>query len=166
MNSQVVLEKLQKICYGCDKHLERMNSAAKKMENIMPLDEQKYIALSEDEIEHIDQFLFRFVKLQDSMGQKLFKTMLIFLREEVDGKPFIDILNQMEKIHLIDSASEWIKLRDDRNELSHNYENEPEQMSVVLNKLFREKMARTMKIDLKRNKDGYQLELKLIKMSL
>jgi len=76
---KTALDRLEKIFYECAKHLERMNSASKKMANFMPIDEQKYIALTEDEIEHIDQFLFRFSKLQDRMGQKLFKAMLVFL---------------------------------------------------------------------------------------
>ncbi len=63
----------------------------------MPLDRQKYEQLTEDEIEHIDQFLFRFAKLQDAMGQKLFKNIMLFLDEEIENKPFIDILNRMEK---------------------------------------------------------------------
>lgn len=139
MSSQIILERLERIFYECDKHLQRMKSASQKMANFIPLDEQKYIALADSEIEHIDQFLFRFAKLQDSMGQKLFKTMMIFLGEEVEGRPFIDILNQMEKISLIDSANDWKKLRDDRNELSHNYESEPEKISIALNKLYEKK---------------------------
>jgi len=71
---------------------------------------------------------------------KLFKTVLVFLGEEIEGKPFIDILNQMEKIHLIDAANDWMKLRDDRNELSHNYENQPQEMSVALNKLYEKRL--------------------------
>jgi len=46
----------------------------------------------------------------------------------------------MEKIHLIESSDDWKKLRDDRNELSRNYENEPEQMSVILNKLYEKRV--------------------------
>jgi hypothetical protein len=53
--------------------------------------------LSDDEVEHVDQFLFRFAKLQDAIGQKLFKTILLFLREDIEEKPFIDILNLKEK---------------------------------------------------------------------
>jgi len=72
VNSEIIRERLEKIVYECDKHLERMSSAARKMANTMPLDEEKYIALSEDEIQNIDQFLFRFAKLQDGMGQQTF----------------------------------------------------------------------------------------------
>ena len=111
----------------------------KKMSAIFPLNKEKYINLTDEEVEPIDQFLFRFAKLQDTIGQKLFKIILIFLDEDIDGKPFIDILNLMEKLHLLESAKEWKELRDDRNELSHNYEDEPEEMSETINKLYDKK---------------------------
>ncbi|SFP06654.1 hypothetical protein [Hydrogenimonas thermophila] len=139
MRDIVVKEKLEKIFYECDMHILRLNSAYKKMSSFMPLTKERYINLSDDEVEHIDQFLFRFAKLQDAMGAKLFKNILIFLEEDIEGKPFIDILNLMEKLELIKSANDWKKLRDDRNELSHNYENEPESMSLVINQLYAKK---------------------------
>jgi hypothetical protein len=62
----------------------------------MPLDASRYQQLSDDEIEPIDQFLYRFTKLQDAMGEKLFLLILEFLKEEnTTNKPFIDILNRL-----------------------------------------------------------------------
>jgi len=139
MSKDIVAEKLEKIFYECDKHILRINSASQKMAVFMPLDSKKYIDLTDDAVGYIDQFLFRFAKLQDAMGQKLFKTILIFLDEEVEGKPFVDILNLMEKLDLLESAYIWRELRDDRNELSHNYEDESEQMSETINKLYDKK---------------------------
>jgi hypothetical protein len=139
VGDHVVIEKLERVLYECDMHILRLNSASKKMSSFMPLTKERYIHLSDDEVEHIDQFLFRFAKLQDAMGAKLFKTILIFLGEDIEGKPFIDILNLMEKLHLLKNAHDWKALRDDRNELSHNYENEPEKMSLVINQLYAKK---------------------------
>ncbi len=139
MKKNIIVEKLNKIFYECDKHILRINSATKKMSYFMPLNKEKFIDLTEDEIEHIDQFLFRFAKLQDAMGQKLFKTILLSLNEDIEGKPFIDILNLMEKLYLLKDANKWRELRDDRNELSHNYEDEPEEMSIIINKLYDKK---------------------------
>ncbi len=102
----------------------------------MPLNKEHYENLSEDEIEHIDQFLYRFSKLQDAMGQKLFKSILLLLDEKVENKPFIDILNRLEKLELLEDANIWRELRDDRNELAHNYEDDPEEASLIINKLF------------------------------
>ena len=139
MSKDIIVEKLEKIFYECDKHILRINSAVKKMSNFMPLDTDKYIKLTDAEVEPIDQFLFRFAKLQDVVGQKLFKTVLIFLDEDIEGKPFIDILNLMEKLGLLESAYTWRELRDDRNELAHNYEDDSEAMSETINKLYEKK---------------------------
>ena len=137
MSKDRAKEKLEKIFYECDKHIERLNSASQMMINFMPLNSKSYDNLSDDKIVYIDQFLFRFSKLQDAMGQKLFRWILICIDEEVEGKPFVDILNRLEKLSLLDSANEWRELREDRNELSHNYEDEPEIMSETINKLFK-----------------------------
>ena len=139
MSDDIVIEKLSKIFYECEKHILRLNSAAQKMSSFMPLDSKSYQSLSDDEVGYIDQFLFRFAKLQDAIGQKLFKTILLFLKEDIEGKPFIDILNILEKLNLLDDANVWKQLRDDRNELAHNYEDEPEQMSETINILFNKK---------------------------
>ncbi len=139
MSDDIIVEKLHKIFYECDKHIQRLNSASTKMKKIMPLNSKKYVNLTDDEVGYIDQFLFRFAKLQDTVGQKLFKTILLYLSEDIDGKPFVDILNLMEKLYLLESANVWKQLRDDRNELAHNYEDEPEQMSETINKLYEKK---------------------------
>ena len=65
--------KIEKIFNECDKHILRINSATKKMANSMPLNEDSYLNLSDDEVEHSDQFLFRFAKLQDTIAEKLLK---------------------------------------------------------------------------------------------
>jgi hypothetical protein len=129
-------DRVDKILLECDKHILRINSSSKKMSIFMPLNDIRYINLSEDEIEHIDQFLFRFAKLQDSMGEKLFKTLLLLLDEDIKNKPFIDILNRLEKLKLLDSVNEWRELRNDRNELSHNYEDDPVETSAIINRLY------------------------------
>jgi uncharacterized protein with HEPN domain len=74
-----------------------------------------------EKVETIDSFIFRFSKMQDSMGEKLFPLTLEFLGEEVRSKPFIDILNRLEKLEILKSAEEWKKLRELRNFLTHTY---------------------------------------------
>jgi hypothetical protein len=64
--------RMEKLITECDKHLQRMSYAYTKMTLFMPLDISPYQQLSDDEVEQIDQFLYRFSKLQDAMGEKLF----------------------------------------------------------------------------------------------
>jgi hypothetical protein len=139
VSDELILEKLNKIFNECEKHILRIESSYSELKSIMPLDIQAYINLKEEEVKVLDQFLFRFSKLQDNMGQRLFKTMMYFLKEDIDGKPFIDILNMMEKISLLESSNIWRDLREDRNKLAHHYEDESDEMSEAINKLYNKK---------------------------
>ncbi|NCN44056.1 MAG: hypothetical protein CO158_02400 [Piscirickettsiaceae bacterium CG_4_9_14_3_um_filter_43_564] len=84
----------------------------------------------------MDQFLFRFAKLQDAIGQRFFKAILELLEEDVEGLPFIDLLNKLEKLNLIHSTAQWQSLREIRNAVSHEYDDSPELMAQVLNAVF------------------------------
>lgn len=115
-----------------------MLSAYNKVSAIFPLDVNKYRILTDDEIEHIDQMVYRFSKLQDSIGDRLFKSVLSFLEEDIKNKPFLDILNRLEQLAILPSKDEWLRLRKLRNELSHEYSSEDEENAAVLNILFNE----------------------------
>jgi hypothetical protein len=135
----ILNEKIKKALNECKIHASRINRASEKMKNFMPLRAEKFAKLTEDEIGYIDQFVFRFSKLQDTLGKKLFKSALQILEEEVDDKPFIDILNKLEKLKLIKTAENWIELRQIRNDLTHQYEDNIEEISVILNKIYNKK---------------------------
>ena len=129
--------RMEKLITECDKHVQRMNSAYTKMSLFMPLDISGYQQLSDDEFEHIDQFLFRFSKLQDAMGEKLFVMMLEYLQEEnPKSKPFIDTLNRLEQIGLLADKNTWLELRKLRNNIAHQYEDESKQASEALNAIY------------------------------
>jgi len=134
--SNVNEQRLERIFRECDSHQARMMSAYQKIQHKLPLQPASYLQLKEEDITHIDQFLFRYAKLQDAMGQRLFKAMLILLQEEVEHVPFLDILNKLEKLNLIASAEKWQELREIRNAISHEYDDSPELMTQVLNAVF------------------------------
>jgi len=68
-----------------------------------------------------NSFLFYFSKIQDKIGAKLFKKVLYELGEiDTYSIPFIDVLNILEKLEIL-SSKEWLKIREIRNELSHEY---------------------------------------------
>jgi len=133
--------KQQKIINECDKHILRINSAYQKTIAILPLNADKYTKLSDDEVGYIDQYLFRFAKLQDTIGKRLFKAILSSLEEDIEEMPFIDLLNRLEKLNILDSTEQWLELRKIRNTLSHTYEDEPEEMSLAINALFDKKQS-------------------------
>ena len=102
----------------------------------MPLTTESIQQLTEDEIEHIDQYLYRFAKLQDVTGEKLFPSLLSFLGEDTEKKSFIDIFNRLEQLEVIQDYDRWVQLRIIRNELSHEYEDEPAANAEKLNRIF------------------------------
>ncbi len=129
-------EKIERALGECEKHIRRIKSSASEMSSMMPLTEDRYARLNDEEVKVVDQFLFRFSKLQDAIGEKLFRAILILLEEPVEGVPFLDILNRMEKLELIEEARVWRELRYDRNELAHNYEEDADEAARVINSLY------------------------------
>lgn len=122
----------------CTKHSRRMLSAYDKVSIVFPLNVNKYRLLTDTEIEHIDQMVYRFSKLQDAIGERLFKAVLLFLEEDIKGKPFLDILNRLEQLVILPDSEVWLRLRKLRNALSHEYSNDDDESVAVLNMLFEE----------------------------
>ena len=130
---------LKSIINECRKHLMRMNSAYEKMSKDLPIMPEKVFELNNELVEHIDQFIFRFSKLQDSIGQKLFKSVLIELGEDVSNKSFIDIFNRLEQLEIISDYDEWKELKNLRNDIAHEYEENENEAAEKLNLLFDKK---------------------------
>ena len=128
-------ERLKSYLSIADKHLLRLKSSLKALQATIPIDTEKYRALSEQEISFIDQMSYRFGKLQDVTGS-LLRVMLIILGEDIENAPFIDVLNRTEKLGIIDDAQEWIMLRELRNILTHEYSDNDDEIAKGINKLF------------------------------
>jgi len=113
------MKKLSLLLEEAKKHLELAKYTKDKIEerglNPDLLEDKDFITL-------LDAFIFRFIKLQSAIGEKIFP--LVF--EILTGKDrtevtFIDILNGLEKYRVIPSAEYWKKLRKLRNEFVHLY---------------------------------------------
>ena len=115
------LDKLNGAVQLCAVHSQRMSFAWEKIKIHFPLDKEKYLRLRPEDLSFFDQLIFRFSKMQDSMGGKLFSAILENLGEEIKGVPFIDQLNKLEELNIIGSADEWILLRETRNIVTHEY---------------------------------------------
>ncbi|RUM59404.1 MAG: hypothetical protein DSY59_04535, partial [Persephonella sp.] len=76
----------------------------------------------------IDTFIYRFLKLQDFMGQKLFRRFLMVIGDFYEDMSFIDILDKLEKLNIITSSDDWIRIRKLRNKLTYEYPDEIEEM--------------------------------------
>ncbi len=128
--------KLLQAIEECHKHIKRMLYAHRKMSKFMPLDGNQYDNLTDEQVENLDQFIFRFSKLQDAMGERLFRNLLLFLEEEVKNKPFLDLLNRLEQLRIIGNKEQWLALRKLRNEFSHEYLNESDANALNINLVY------------------------------
>jgi len=131
--------KLEKILNECNVHLQRINEAYCDMSVFMPLTAAKYDNLTKDDVQAIDQYLFRFSKLHDSMGEKLFKALLAKFEENTDRLSFLDVIKKLEKYVVIDIVNEWQDLRKIRNQLAHEYEDDAIQMANIINLIYAKK---------------------------
>ena len=116
-----------------------MNFAYENISHLFTVDTKKISQLKKEEITFIDQFIYRFSKLQDALGQKLFKTVLINLDEEVTNKSSIDIFNRLEQLEIIKDYDKWKLLRDLRNELAHEYEEDEHEAAEKINLIISKK---------------------------
>jgi len=112
------MKNINLIIQEIEKHLEQLKYTKEKIKKL-ELDPE--LISNPEIIEIIDSFIFRFAKMQDTMGEKLFPLILQILGENVRNKPFIDILNKLEQLEFIPSSNEWKKLREIRNRITHTY---------------------------------------------
>ncbi len=120
----------------CERHADRLNWAMTELQPHFPLSATSLGDLTDLEIAVLDQFSTRFGKLQDAMGAKLFPAILELTKEQGELKAFIDKLNRLEKIGAIQSADDWLLLREVRNAFSHDYPDDLELQASVLNQAY------------------------------
>jgi hypothetical protein len=83
-----------------------------------------------DLAERVDAFVGRFGRLQDTVGDKLLPLLLSLLGEKVSAA--IDNLDRAERLGLINSADEWIAMRNLRNQMVHEYIEDPVVLASAL----------------------------------
>ena len=119
-------------------HLNRLYQAFEKLKEHFkfPIDEENFKKIENDFqlLAYCDQVIYRFSKLQDTIGAKLFKSFLLY-QGETTNKPFLDILNYFEKLDILE-VDEWFKLRDFRNSIAHDYENSSNENIDIINLIY------------------------------
>jgi len=124
--------KWRSVTEECDLHIERIRYALSQTKRLLPMSVESYENLTNDDISYLDQLIYRFLKLQDTMGERLFPLALALLGENVESKPFIDLLNRLERLELIPSKEEWFRWRELRNDLTHEYpDNDNERIEAI-----------------------------------
>ena len=120
MNHAAEMPALQQAVTTCRTHREALQEA---------LEDLRQRALTASDLEHLtkedrrllDQFAYRYTRLQDDMGNRLMSAALRAMGEEISGMPMLDRLNRLEQLGWLPSADEWADLRRIRNEFTHDY---------------------------------------------
>lgn len=104
----------------CKKILKAFSAFERSLERVRDLDSNPD-ALSDDQEERWEAYCSRFARLQDMLVKKFFRGIALHA-DPAWSRTVRDLLNLMEKLSIIDSANDWIKLRELRNEMAHEYE--------------------------------------------
>ncbi len=112
-------------------HLDRMRAyllySIEQVQAFLPV--QDWQSLTPDQHESLAALRVRFSEFQEHMG----KTMkAIAQEEEKPVEPFTAVLLYMEKLGCIDSAQRWKEIRELRNAVNHEYEDD----SAMLQQFF------------------------------
>lgn len=83
------------------------------------------------EAEQVEAFGSRFGRLQDVIGNKLLPTLLVAMEEPTGA--VLTNLNRAEQLGWIPSATQWTNARQLRNQLVHEYVDDPQLLSDALN---------------------------------
>jgi hypothetical protein len=85
-----------------------------------------WAALTPEQHESLAAFRVRFSEFQEHLG----KTMrAIAIEEEQHPEPFGAVLALMEKLYILDSTEHWKLIRELRNSVNHEYEDNPQRLS-------------------------------------
>jgi len=72
-----------------------------------------------EELESFDSLTSKFNRTSDIFTQKVLRSVWILLHEPF--APFIDMMNNCEKMGILSSADQMIEIRDLRNQIAHEY---------------------------------------------
>lgn len=136
INKQIQKRQIFLLDYSkiADIHADRLNTAIVKTHQLFPIAATTLHTLNPENLAFLDMITNRFGKLQDIIGAKILPLILELLGE-TDPTSFIDKLNRLEKLNIINSASWWMELREIRNQITHDYPNNYEQLASDFNKL-------------------------------
>ena len=78
----------------------------------------------------------RRIWMQDSIARRLCPALYAVLENDQDPRPFLDILNRLEKLGVLKSVETWQFFRNLRNNLAHDYPERRKQNIANLNLIF------------------------------
>ena len=120
--------RLDSYFYEASKHKEHIQEA----KEVISIPIESYESLNRLEKFALNTLIFRFSKLQDLIGAKIFRAYLEYSGFPVDGISFFEILKAIEKENITDIDS-WNELREIRNDIAHEYPQERDEIVEKIN---------------------------------
>ena len=115
-------------------HIDRLNDVLKTLKHLYPLTVDKLETIPVETKDKLDVLAFRFSKLQDLLGSKIFREYLVVLQYPTEDKNFLELLKELEKEKLID-IDKWSEFRGVRNSISNDYPSEEDEKIEAINYL-------------------------------
>ena len=104
----------------CQTHAETLTDALQDLQlRALTLDD--YSHLGKEDRRLLDQFAYRYTRLQDDMGARLMPAVLKALGEDIGPMSAIDRFTRLEQLGWLGSADEWLAMRHVRNQFAHDY---------------------------------------------
>lgn len=133
MSDNVSSLRLQDAWRECERNIYHLCRALSSLDFILPMTGEMFEHLTDAQVQSVDQFILRFTKLQDAMGNHLFPSILQYLQEQYEERPMLDKLNRLEKLGYIQSAEAWQNIRNTRNKFAHDYSDDGEKNAALIN---------------------------------
>jgi hypothetical protein len=115
----------------CQRHADVLRGAAAEMpRSFGPVEVQSADTAL---VRTTDQFVLRFIKLQDTLGEHVLRPFAAeVLGEPVADLPLIDVLDRLERFGYLTTVG-WLRWRALHNSLTHEYPEQPHIRAAVLN---------------------------------
>ena len=108
----------------CQSHADALEDALQDID-ARAMDVDDYNTPSKQDRRLLDQFAYRYTRLQDDMGVKLMPAVLKALGEDVALMSAIDRFARLEQLGWLASADDSQTLRQIRNQFTHDYPDNP-----------------------------------------
>jgi len=126
-----ILLRLQFLVRVVRKECQHLTTTDQRLfERMFTLEQATRLEEDPDLAERVEAFVGRFGRLQDTVGDKLLPLLIAALGEKPSAA--IDNLDRAERLGLIKSADEWMTMRNLRNQMIHEYVEDPVILSNAL----------------------------------
>ena len=130
LESKITL-RLQFLARVVRKECQHLNTTDQRLfGRLFTLEQATRLEADHDLAERVEAFVGRFGRLQDTVGEKLLPLLLDALGEKTLA--VIDNLDRAERLGLLQSADEWMTIRNLRNQMVHEYVEDPVVLSSAL----------------------------------